>query len=198
MNFGKIVVCQHGARHRYAIPRMLAEMGLLAALYTDSSAYSPLGKISSALSYIAPASVKRLSKRIPNGVPREKVFSSDLSVLIELGQGLLGKRPLGMDLSHQRHKILSAKMKKWGLGGAHVVYTMLQEGSMFVEYAKEQGAKIVVDVCVSPLTPRIMDQEVTAFSAWGGVSHCKNSLWLDSVEKSLALADLLLCPSEFH
>lgn len=170
---------------------------MLAALYTDSSAYSPLGKIASALGCIAPASVKRLSKRVPFGVPRVKVFSSDLPVLIESGQGLLRRTPLDMDLSHQRHQILSAKMKKWKLRGANVVYTMLQEGSVFVEYAKAQGAKIVVDVFVSPLTPHIMDQEVASFSDWGDVAYYKDSLWLNSVKKSLALADLLLCPSEF-
>jgi len=197
VSVGKVVVCQHGARHRYAVPRMLEEKGMLVALYTDSSAYSSLGRIASAFGCIAPASVKRLSKRIPHGVPHEKVYSSDLSVLIELGQRLMRRRPFGMALSHQRHQILSTEMKKWGLRGADIVYTMLQEGNVFVEYAKEKGVKIVVDVCVSPLATQIMDQEVAAFSDWGSETNCKDFLWLDSVKESLALADLLLCPSEF-
>lgn len=197
MNFGRILVCQHGARHRYAVPRMLEKMEMLVALYTDSSAYSSLGTFASAFGGIMPDYVKRLSKRIPYGIPRGKVFSSDLPVLVELGQRLLCCRPLSIELTCQRHQILSMKMKKWGLRDANVVYTMLQEGNVFVEYAKEQGAKIVVDVCVSPLTQHIMDQEVAGFLDWGGGAYCKDSLWLDSVKKSLALADVLLCPSEF-
>ena len=36
-NPSRVLVCQHGARHRYAIPRMLNDLGLLCAFYTDTS-----------------------------------------------------------------------------------------------------------------------------------------------------------------
>ena len=45
----KIIVCQTGARHRYLIPQVLEQSGMLYRLYTDTTAYSSLGKFASFL-----------------------------------------------------------------------------------------------------------------------------------------------------
>ena len=39
----RILLVQHGARHRYALAQTLWEAGMLEAFYTDATAHSPLG-----------------------------------------------------------------------------------------------------------------------------------------------------------
>lgn len=193
----RVIVCQHGARRRYAIPRILEREHVLEALYTDSSAYSFLGKIIRLLPIIPNKSIQRLSKRVPFGVPEKKVFSSDCSTLYEIIQKIFQRPVTGVELSNQRHKILSKKMIKWGLRDSNIVYTMLQEGIAFVEYAKAHGVKNVLDVCVSPLSQKIMTEEFSNFSDWGAASYFNNSLWDELNKESLELGDILLCPSEW-
>ena len=76
MNRIKIIACQLGARHRYAIPKMLEESKLLYRFYTDSNSNSLLGKIASYTVFLSPV-LNRLSKRIIKGVPKNKIFNSD-------------------------------------------------------------------------------------------------------------------------
>lgn len=195
----KVLVCQHGARHRYAIPRMLEEAGMLAALYTDSSRASFLGKISSFFGDLAPVSMQRLAGRRIKGVPTTKVFSSDRQYWQELAQQAVGRLPNGIYLYHQRHRVLSKAMIARGLQQANVVYSMYHENLDFIRWAKEQGAKSVVDVFISPETEAIMDAERVSFPDWNidhrkeGGQQLNKQLWNDTT----ALADLLVCPSEF-
>lgn len=72
----KIILCQTGARHRYLIPKVLEDDGLLYRLYTDSTAYSLLGRIASFInkSWKCPLVIQRLSKRIPP-IAKEKLYS---------------------------------------------------------------------------------------------------------------------------
>ena len=68
----RVLVCQHGARRRYAVARILEEAGMLTALYTDSSAHSHLGKAAKLVAPIANGRVQRLLHRKIVGIPRKK------------------------------------------------------------------------------------------------------------------------------
>jgi len=177
---------------------MLEEAGLLAALYTDSSSASFMGQVSTLLDTAAPLLMRKLASRKIMGVPASKVFSSDKQYLRELFQKMTGCLPTGMHLYHQRHQILSEKMISWGLCDAEVVYSMYHENLDFIRYAREQGAKSVVDVFINPETTEIMQCEGNRFSGWGQYKdqemiNFENQLWQETVE----LADVLLCPSEW-
>ncbi len=197
-NRPKILVCQHGARRRYAMPRMIHDAGMLSALYTDSSAESPIGKVVKLLGDSAPEAWKNYSRWDLQGIPHQKIYSSDRSVYLELFQKILLSSKSGIQLYHQRHKVLSARMKRWGLQGADVVYTMYHENLDFVRWAKAQGAFSVVDVFISPITDQIMEQEVALYPEWMDmvepyIIEFERRLW----EETVSLADLLLCPSEW-
>jgi len=177
---------------------MLEGAGMLAALYTDSTVYSLLGKCSHLLGTHAPASLQRLARREIKGVPTEKIFSSDCLQIIELKQALFHSKKTGTELYHQRHRWLSKKFRKWGLQSANVIYTMYHENLDFVRWAKNQGARSVVDVFISPSTYRIMSSERTSFPEWGGYKSKESldlayRLWTETAE----LADILICPSEW-
>ncbi len=193
-----VLACQHGARRRYAVPRMLEQAGVLAALYTDSSRHSPLGKCAALFGERAPKVMRRLAGREIKGIPPEKIFSSDAYNLYEMGQALLGTQKTGILRLQQRYEMVSKTMKKWGLQGADVVYTMYHENLDFVRWAKAQGAVIVVDVFIGPQTYAVLAEEAAAFPDWyecpdERVVHEDDRMWREVAE----LADVLICPSEW-
>ncbi len=175
-----ILVCQRGARHRYAIPRLLEDASALAALYTDSCAYSRLGRIATGLRKlnIRHSSIGALASRIPREIPKNKIFSADRPLLrLPFQQGI--------EVDYQR----------WGLQGACVVYSMYGEDLDCLEWAKAQGAKIIIDVFVHPDTNRIVSMEESKIH---GISQ-SNSIATENEpsRRAFELADLLLCPSQW-
>ncbi|MBN2161939.1 MAG: glycosyltransferase family 4 protein [Pontiellaceae bacterium] len=193
----RVLVCQHGSRHRYALPRMLDSAGALAAFYTDTSSESFFGKT---VKFLGAFGVARFRKtlRYIDGVSPEKICSSDCSRIPELIQRLTGSGKSGIELFRQRHRYLSEKMKKWGLRNANMVYSMYYENLDFIRWAKQQGATCAVDVYVSPLTDEIMIREFEDFQDWGGKpdeNDCelRKKLWIEASK----MADILTCPSEW-
>ena len=178
----RVLVCQHGSRHRYAIPRLLHEAGMLAGLYTDSTAISPAGRLAclAARRGWGGARARALAGRIPSGIPREKVRSSDRS--------LLCRNPIAVDLS--------GVFRRWGDCGANIVYSMYGEDAGFLEWMKGRGAKIVADVFVHPGTARMVSEESVRVLGREGVDEAEilrdesHSRWL------FEFADVLLCPSQ--
>jgi len=195
----KILVCQHGARHRYAIPRIFESAGMLSALYTDSSSQSLLGKLSAILGGAAPSKLAKLGRRKIAGVPAGKVRSSDVHALREQVNAILRRHHLtGIELFLQRHRLLSRKMKSWGARDANAVYSMYYENLDFLRWAKDAGCKSIVDVYISPLTDKIMQEEESPFDLPAGFydadsMQTKMDLW----QEAAALGDVLLCPSEW-
>ncbi len=194
----QVLVCQHGARRRYVVPRMLQDAGMLAAVYTDSSSHSLAGLLARGLGAFAPAAIRRLASRRISDIPSDRIRSSDAGLLCETLQQLTGRNKQGIELYMQRHRILSRRMKKWGLQGADVVYSMFYENLDFVRWAKSQGLKSIVDVYISPRTDEVMKQEAERFPLLDQryntqEMQTRTRLWNEAAE----LADLLICPSEW-
>ncbi len=179
-----VLACQRGARRRYAVPRLLEESGLLAALYTDSSAYSAAGRLASLVvaAGVRSAGLVALASRVPGGIPGKKIFSSDRA---------LAPRLPGCSND------LSGVYRHWGLQGAQVIYSMYGEDAGFLEWAKEQGARIIVDVFVHPSTNRIFAEEESRYLDSPGSVAGKIAAEDRHTERTLKLADILLCPSEW-
>ncbi len=182
----RILVCQRGARHRYAIPRLLEESGMLAALYTDSSILSPAGRLAGGLvrAGMAHPRARALTSRVPEGIPPEKVFSSDRL----LGMALLGR---------EGRADLADTYRRWGAQDAEVVYSMHGEEPAFLEWVKARGIRIAIDVFVHPYTRRIIETETAAIMGSGAPdlqaaeaeeAHCR---------QVFGLADALFCPSQW-
>lgn len=186
-------MCQHGSRHRYAIPRMLEGEGALTALYTDSSVESFMGKVAARKGVAG-----GLDRWVIDGVPREKIYSSDAPHVYELIKQRFAARGHKIKLYQRRHQILSNKMRRWGVGDANTVYSMYHENLDFLRHAKSQGLMSVVDVFVSPITDRVMEEESVRFPDWAlksdqDAAALLDQLWVETAE----LADMLLCPSEW-
>ncbi len=182
----QVLVCQRGARHRYAIPRMFHEAGMLAALYTDSNAYSFAGRLARGLSRLGvpSASLNALASRVPLGVPADRVFSCARPHRVRQGKGVLAFE-------------MNRTMKRKGLRGSNVVYSMYGENVEFVRWAKAQGARILIDIFVHPATNRIVDEQALQVTG----RHMFDAVFMENVDERsreiFSLADILLCPSEW-
>lgn len=181
-----VLVTQRGARHRYAIPRMFQEAGMLAALYTDSTAYSTAGRVARKLFSMGgkPSSLGALASRVPEGIPPKKVYSSDRPLVSSLLKGMPSPD-------------LDTTYEQWGLRGAEVVYSMYGEDFGFLEWAKAQGAKIVVDVFVHPETNRIVAEETDRCLGTGMRDPSAAEREDLHSRRTFELADILLCPSSW-
>jgi glycosyltransferase involved in cell wall biosynthesis len=194
----EVLVCQHGARHRYSVPRILEQAGMLCAFYTDSSAESLLGKCIKLFGSHVPKKWQHFARWDIHGIPSKKVYSSDYSQWPEMWQRLVKAKKTGIYLYQQRHQRLSLKMIGWGLKGANVVYSMYHENLDFVHWAKKKGARSVVDVFVSPVTSEILQKECEVFPDWGDVyDHQAAILERRMWKRTADMADMLLCPSEW-
>ena len=194
----RVLACQHGARRRYAVPRMLEQGGVLNAFYTDSSASSALGKFSAQFGSHAPQVMQRLANRKIRGVPDHKIYSSDAYNFYEFGQKLLRSKKRGLELFRQRDQMFSRTMKRWGLQKANIVYSMYHENLDFIRWAKSQGLAVVLDVYINPMTHALMVDEFAEFPHWGGCPDNPSILLEEQMWKDAAAqADLLICPSEW-
>lgn len=190
----QVLVCQHGARHRYAVPRILEESGMLAALYTDSSEFSCLGTIAKLLGELAPKRIRRLANRRIVSIPRKKIFSSDVLVYSNLCR--LGKH----SEYDQWCRILSSKMKAFleESSSFDVVYNMFCENLEFLQHIRNYySAKIISDIYVHPYAGRLVEQERLALNMDFLPHKGIQSIDIKHVIKACELSDALLCPSQF-
>lgn len=194
----KVIVCQHGARRRYAVARILEEAGLLEALYTDSSDRSILGMICKTLAPFLKGKAKRLANRNIRGIPHSKIFSTDIPII----KNLLRQKPIkASELFNLQYNAMTRQLFRWGLRRADVCYSMDSENIDFISYAKKSGVRIIIDVCVNPLTHRVVLKETERFSNWAFHYNASYSEYVRIREKAFVdvaeLADILLCPSEW-
>ena len=197
MNRTRAIVCQHGSRRRYAVPRLMEEIGILHSLYTDSTVYSPLGQLAYLLAYgVRNRAIRRLAKRRPEGVPRDKVHTTDVPLVVAFTRWGAGRRASYSPYAAQ-HKALSRRMVAWGTQGANWVYSMYDESLPFLRHAKAQSLNVAVDVFISPACYRIMEALTARYPGWGRPALCSPDAHEAHMKEVIRLADLLICPSRF-
>lgn len=190
----KVIVAQHGNRHRYEIARILDEKGLLAALYTDGTSHSPMGHLAGLLArFIKSPILRRWTERRCDGIASKKVRSSDVGLLYDLLRRL---RIIGERTKCRRmHTALAGRMIKWGVDDATAVYAMYDEAHDFLKFASSRGLKIYLDVFINPVAGR-------AVLADSGVSPSSLE-WKRELEeeayfkRNLQRADVVVCPSQY-
>jgi len=194
----KVIVCQHGARRRYAVPRILEQAGVLEALYTDSCGCSLLGTVARVVRPFSTGRLSRLANRTIQGIPKDKIYTSDRYTLT-LQQIVKARRSSMIERFQAMNESLVPALRRWGIRGADVFYSMHGED---IQYLMQiQGKiKIVVDVCANPLAQRIFLAEYS--------KHTHIDVDLDEYRQytkfreehfvaTAALADILLCPSRW-
>ena len=191
----KIILAQHGARRRYLVAQILAQAGLLEALYTDSSAESLVGKVATKLGFES-GLLGRLTNRKIDGVPPHKIYSTDATLYFDLLEKLISNQD-HLQKGVRKHNVFSKKMKKWGCLSADAVYAMQDESHEFLCYAKSQGLQIIIDACVTPLAMRKTKKQQILNPGWESeISNERLSFFESAFKKNLLIADIILCPSK--
>lgn len=196
----RVLLCQHGSRRGYAVPRMLEQAGILEGLYTDTTAFSIIGRLAGCLKLGSPQRIKKLLNRIPCGIPRHKIFSTDKVLWFEITKNF--RCFANKEKYEYIHwcKVLSRKMIKWGVGNADAIYNMYAENLEFIKYAKSKGLRIITDVYMNPQTKKIISEECERFPEWAKAYHstgCINFLADVQIEEMIRLSDVLVCPSQW-
>ena len=198
----KIIVTQVGSRHRYLIPQILENTGILYRLYTDSTRFSFIGKLSSILKVLGFKSspLTRLYKREPD-ISRKRLYSSD-SLFYKKQLYKILRRSL-YDQMLLTFTGISQDSIKWGVGEADCVYAMYFENIDFVRFAKLKGLKVVVDFYERPMTYKMLVEEIKStpefdvFRDFIKVYETKHSIRMKYIEDILQLADKYTVPSKY-
>ena len=193
----KVTVVQIGARHHYAVPRMLERAGVLAGFHTDAIGVKGLGRLLPRMPGIGrDAAIRKLGQRVPVGVPTGKIRQTDALLWRRIrGKLGLGAMPEGyVEDDHVFDRIAAS----WGFAGADTLYAMQKHGTLLLEAAREAGVRVVVDVFITPVAHRIVEEERRRFpeleAPAGGGGSCERED--ERNRREFALADLLLCPGQ--
>ena len=138
----KVIVAHMGARHGYAVPRILHQRGALSRLYTDLSAKGVVASAAAAwpMRFDLPV-VGKLRRRTVKGIPPSMVYSAPMvNMRSALATGKTQQERYAIE-----NRLFGAQMQRWGVGDANIVYGMYGSGVPFWRHAKSQGLKIVVD-----------------------------------------------------
>ena len=191
----QVMVAQIGARHHYAIPRMLEKSGHLSAFHTDANAVKGLGKWLTKVPVLgARGSLKNLGQRTLTGVPRAKIRQTD-ELLTRRVLGSLHLAPPRKSYIKDDHlfdEIIAAR----GFEGADILYAMQKHGTKMLEAAQAAGVRTVVDVFITPMCHHIVEEERARYP--GIEAPCANQVRLEledeRTRREIDHADLLLCP----
>ncbi len=200
-----VIVAQLGARHHYAVPRILHEAGLLARFYTDSYIGNK-PRLAAALGLVPPALRPRplsrwLGRRCPE-LPAAKVTSFEA-----FGWRLVQARRQAQDtaalaaLTAAAGRRFCERIIQAGPPAAATVFGYDGASLELFRWAKARGLRCVLDQTIAPrpVLRRLLAQELARWPGW------EPGLQLPPEPDPLAvreaaewqLADRILCPSEF-
>jgi len=191
----QVMVAQIGARHHYAIPRMLEKRGHLAAFHTDANAVVGLGWVLALLPGLkSKGSLKNLSQRRPQGVPLSKIKHTDALLKRRIVGNLGLAQPYEGYIAddHLFDEIIASR----GFGKANMLYAMQKHGTKMLQAAQAAGVRTVVDVFITPLAHHIVEQERDQFPDIEAPMTDRSSFELEDerTRREIDHADLLLCP----
>ena len=191
----QVMVAQIGARHHYAIPRMLEKSGHLQSFHTDANAVKGLGKWLTMVPVLGSRGpIKNLGQRSLAGVPYAKVKHTDAL----LWRRIRGDLHLGHGYENyiQDDHLFDAIIADRGFEGADTLYAMQKHGTKMLEAAQAAGVRTVVDVFITPMCHHIVEEERARYP--GIEVACDDQVRLEledeRTRREIDHADLLLCP----
>jgi glycosyltransferase involved in cell wall biosynthesis len=200
---GTVVVSQLGARMHYAVPRIFASEGQLAHFYTDICATNGWPRLVNSLPRsLLPSSIKRLTGRVPKGVPPE-LTSTFPNFGIRSALRRLQEKDV---IEHMANAVwagsqFSRLVASSGFHNAAGLYAFGGEALEQMQAAKRQGMWTVVEQMIAPRedVEDLVRGEHQQFPEWAGAyMDNPNALAFAGREKAeWDLADIIVCPSEF-
>ena len=191
----QVTVAQIGARHHYAVPRMLENAGHLAGFYTDANAVVGLGRLLTSIPVLRSRGVfNKLTQRKLEGVPLSKVWHTD-ALLWRRIRGSLGLGP-GYENYIADDHLFDELVASRGFADADTLYAMQKHGVKMLAAAQHAGVRTVVDVFITPMCHHIVEEERACYPEIEAPLTDRSRLELEDERTRLEMdhADLLLCP----
>ncbi|MGB1937545.1 MAG: glycosyltransferase family 4 protein [Akkermansiaceae bacterium] len=191
----RVVVAQIGARHHYAVPRMLEKSGHLTAFYTDANAVRGLGRLLTSIPLLrSRGAFNKLSQRKLDGVAPGKIWHTDAL----LWRRILGSFGLGPGYEnyvaddHLFDELVASRC----YGDADTLYAMQKHGVKMLAAAQDAGVRTVVDVFITPMCHHIVEEERARYPDIEAPLTDRSRLELEDerTRQEIDHADLLLCP----
>ncbi|UZQ55317.1 glycosyltransferase family 4 protein [Trichothermofontia sichuanensis B231] len=198
----RFIVIQTGARRNYAVPSILAKADMLEVLYTDLCADDGIGQWLERYcpKFLRHNGIRRLLERkVPHHLAGKVETCDWIALRYLIAKKLAANNPLKQHhaLSLFNQAFGQAAINK-GLGGATHIFSMFGEGTPFLEYAKQNGLKVITEIYISPATDRIVQSERDRFP------ELEPKLPDEIIEKNYQyfqkvcqLTDIFIVPSSF-
>jgi glycosyltransferase involved in cell wall biosynthesis len=196
------LVAQLGARMHYAVPRILADADLLEHLFTDICAIKGWPSLLPHLpARILPAAIRRLTGRIPHGVPVDRV-----TAFTQFGWVYAKRRARAKSSTEAAavnlwaNKRFCELIRNEGFGGASGLYTFNGTGLELMQAARSCGLRRVMEQTIAPkrLERTLLDEEHKRFPGWELESDdTLSDEFISREEAEWDAADVILCGSEF-
>ncbi len=186
-----VLVLQTGARHGYAIPKILAEAGCLERLETTAA----FSKEQARMPGIPRRLAEAMDRRRPD-LPAALWQGHVLPDLLRQGATWFGAGTIaGREI---QNRCLGRQVARRGPGSARIALSIDGAGgAACLARLKDQGLKIVVDIAVTPLAADAMAEAQAAAPDWvsGRLSVRDVRRFRERYAGLAAMADLILAPS---
>jgi glycosyltransferase involved in cell wall biosynthesis len=201
----QVVVAQLGARMHYAVPRLLAEAGLLERLFTDSYAGNKPGlrrALGSLPAALQPRGLKRWLGRSEPLLPAARVTSFEgLGLAFALRKARAKDAAALFRVWEEEAARFNAAVLRHGLGRAGTVWGYSSAALELFQGAKAQGRRCVLEQVILParLQADLLEAENGRWPGWQDVAGTVRGLrrHASREEAEWALADRILAGSAF-
>ncbi|MCZ8370922.1 MAG: glycosyltransferase family 4 protein [Porphyrobacter sp.] len=200
----KVVVAQIGARMHYAVPRILADHGLLERLYTDTYIGNKK-KLKTLLvstpSAIRPRALDRWLGRSSVSIPSELVTNFErLGLEYKFSRRFLRKNSDLDRIYADFGRRFCEQVAEYGFGEADIVYCFNGAALEVFKAAKIEKKLCVLEQTMAPLavSARLIRAEEDRWPQYtNGEASAPFRLTSEREEAEWLLADIIVCPSQF-
>ena len=198
------LVAQMGARMHYAVPRILAERGLLSRFYTDMvSTKLPLSLVRLLPPHLLPRSVRKLTRRIPQGIEDGVIkafpfFGLRYALRCRSAESRsettathlwAGRTFMGLVLSHAR----------WD--NIETVYGFNSAALELLIQAKERGKRAILEQTIVPrsIERDLLNLEQSKWPDWssGDGDDVHEQEFCEREQAEWEASDVIVCGSDF-
>lgn len=199
----EFAMVQMGARLHYAVPEVLAQAGMLKAMFTDAHSGSPLVKLTELVpqSLRSPALRRLQARHIPETIPQEAVRSWVYPTFQNerFNQSHPDSRKLASFVceKHIGGHWLAQKAIAENFGGANAFYALPCICTEALHEAKRRGLFIVYEAISHPFNMRTQKEEYERLNLplTEGMDCIEENIQFFAEEA--ALADVVLAASEY-
>lgn len=188
----RVIVVQMGARMHYAVPALLARVGILEQFYTDICGNIGIFKY---FNYIFPVSFlpkplqRLLGRKLPPEIPSSKLKTCSVTSLINFIQ----KQPYKTQKQIQKQVLQDHFLQ------ANALYTnFINSDIELATKAKEKGLKVIHEVIINPDVGQILHEERNRFPNLEAQNNLEQvQAGIERDKQKWSLSDLILVPSQF-